>query len=75
MGSLGLARQVSNASEDTSGLDLQEGSLIGPSPGNSDGTVDFSSFRWSVNVAWVSPSMAAGFQEGMSQEQQFKTVE
>ena len=75
MGSLGLARQVSNASEDTSGLDLQEGSLIGPSAGNSGGTVDFISFRWPVNVAWVSPSMAAGFQEGMSQEQQFKTFE
>lgn len=75
MGSLGLAGQVSNASEDTSGLDLQEGSFIGPSAGNSGGTVDFSSFRWPVNVAWASPSMAAGFQEGMSQEQEFKTFE
>ena len=44
MGSLGLAGQVSNASEDTSGQDLQEGSLIGPSAGNSGGTADFSSF-------------------------------
>lgn len=75
MGSLGLAGQVSNASEDTSELDLQEGSLIWLSAGNSGGTVDFSSFRWSLNVAWASPSMAAGFQEGMSQEQEFNTFE
>lgn len=35
----------------------------------SAGTISQSAYVWPVHVAWVSPSMAVGFQEGTAREE------